>query len=102
MSFEKNKRCLDKKEQKKYYDNHEFDEYLLSKGYEVPRNEVHEIIFGSSKTYEPFNMISLTSKNHRLAHKNIITKQDLFFAKLKYGFPIEDIPENIRMEFDLE
>ena len=101
-TYEKNKRVLDKKVQKAYYESHEYDEYLLSKGFEVPRDEIHEINFGVNKSFEKYNMIALSKENHRLAHQNLLTKRMLYLAKLNYGFPIEEIPENIRIEFDLD
>ena len=101
--FQKNERCLNKKVQKKYYDSHPYDEYLKSVGYgEIPRHETHEILFGSEKTYTEWNCISLTRETHSKAHKGIITKEQLFIAKIKNGLDISEFPDDIIKRFDLD
>lgn len=86
--------------QKKYYDSHVYDElFLFLKREYVSMNEVHEIMHGKDKTYEPWNMISLTYVNHKSAHDSAIPKRLLFIAKI-FNEEIE-FPEEIIRKFDL-
>lgn len=93
------KRILNKKMQREYYEEHEFDEYEFHKnGIEVPRDEIHEIVHGSRKTYTSWNMIALSRSNHLKAHSGEITKRELFECKIKSG---QMLPYIIQREFDL-
>jgi hypothetical protein len=93
------KRILNKKYQKEYYDSHEYDEYIYHKsGFIIPRHQVHEILFGSRKTYEPWNMISLTQEIHDQCHREEISKRELFLIKIKNGYVP---PRIVLIEFDL-
>jgi hypothetical protein len=90
-------RNKDRNAQRKYYEENVYDEYVKAmKGETVPRDEVHEIVHGSRKTYEDWNMISLTADNHRLAHSGDITKKELFTAKRMSG---SQLPEEIMREY---
>lgn len=94
------KRILNKKVQKAYYDDHVFDEYFLSKYQQyVDRNEIHEILHGSRKTYEDWNMIALTIINHESVHAGRISQRELFRAKMMSGIIP---PDEIIREFDLD
>lgn len=98
------KRIKNKRVQRIYYDEHEYDEYeLWVNNRRIPRDQVHEIVFGSRKTYEYWNMISLTYSNHERAHGKgngePITARDLFIAKILSGV---SLPNDIVREFDLQ
>ncbi len=97
----KYKRITDKSVQKEYFDAHLYDElYLAFERKFVERNEVHEIMHGSSKTYEQWNMISLTWKNHRKAQEYKIDKRRLFIAKI-INKTANEFPEDIIRKFNL-
>lgn len=92
------KRVKSKSAQKKYFESNRFDEYFKSRGILVNRDEVHEIVFGTRKTYEDWNMIALTRENHRLAHDGTISRRELLQIKIDTGY---HVPESIRGEYDL-
>ena len=97
-----NKRVKNKKYQKAYYLANKYDEYEYTQnGSLMGRQEVHEIEHGSKKTYENWNMISLTIENHRQSHEGKIKKRDLFIAKIK-NKTFENPPEWVVRRHDLQ
>jgi hypothetical protein len=94
-------RILVKKFQKAYYKNGpQCDEYYMSLGLSEKMDETHEILHGSRKTYEDWNMINLSRSVHSLAHDGRVTKRELFIAKFKTGGARP--PADIIREFDLQ
>ncbi len=92
-------RNKNKNAQRDYYEANVYDEYVKAvTGEYVERDEIHEIVHGSRKTYEDWNMIALSADNHRRAHSGEITKRDLFLAKIKNG---NVLPPEIMREYDL-
>ncbi len=95
-------RVKDKEVQKEYYLKNPYDEIHFGFYREfVPRNDVHEIQHGSSKTYENWNMISLTRENHNISQAYNFPKRKLFIAKILNGSATE-FPEEIIRKFDLK
>ena len=96
--LEPRERISDKAAQESYYRANPYDE--IARGFwreYVPRDEVHEIEHGSSKTYEPWNMISLSRKNHDAAHDGgKRAKRRLYIAKIICGTFSGVPPEIIR------
>lgn len=102
--IEKPKTESNKNIQERYYYSHPYDELDMGlKRKFTPRDEVHEIVHGSSKTYEIWNMISLTRENHDMAQSYKISPRKLFIAKLLTGScKTEDFPENIIIKYNLQ
>jgi 5-methylcytosine-specific restriction endonuclease McrA len=88
-----------RKKQKEYFAKHE---YCESCG-KIP-HEVHEILHGSRRNFEQWNMISLCRTCHERAHNRApnhgphITQRMLFTVKKLNGY---SIPEEIEREFEL-
>lgn len=89
----------DRKKQKEYFEKHE---YCESCG-KIP-HEVHEILHGSRRNFEEWNMIAICRTCHERAHNRApnkgphITKRMLLTIKKLSG---ANIPQEIQMEFEI-
>lgn len=92
-------RNKNKADQRRYAKAVEYDEYLLATtGQFAPKTCIHEIVYGSGRTFEEWNMIALSNAapfyHHDRAHsirRPEITKRELFLAKIKLGYPLPPI-----------
>jgi len=93
-------RILKVKYQREYHEADEWDEYEMAHGRQVWRDQTHEILHGSRKTFERWNMIRLTVENHDRAHRGGLTMRELFMAKGVLGN--DRPPDDVIREFDLQ
>lgn len=100
--LEKEGRILDPAIQKEYLRTHPFDEYFLGFRREFRKaEEVHEIEFGSYRTFEDWNMISITRETHNIAHEEKISKRKFFIAKILSSKKKIEFPDRIIRKYDL-
>ena len=96
----------DQKFQRKYAELNPYCEIQMAFRREfLARDDIHEILHGSSRTFEDWNMIALTRENHNRYHLKTekdggIPRRIFFIAKIING-TLKNCPDDIVRRFRL-